>query len=77
MVKDMLPQQIIDRSTNIYIERFGWKNHENARKEAANSLWLVGDLSRRKKRLSFKVKLILLAVFIIINLLWRLLDSSF
>jgi len=38
LTKDMLPQQIVDCSTSVYIERFGWKNPKNARKEAELNL---------------------------------------
>ncbi len=64
--KDMNKEQIIERSTSVYIERFGWKNQKNAKKEAASSLRMATEMAgsgRKIGPLSMKIKLLLLAFF--------------
>lgn len=64
--------EMVEWMTQVYIERFGWKNHKNAKKEARERYKTMQNILHRGRGMSAKVKLILLAIFIIIGIILRL-----
>lgn len=66
LTANLTKEQIIEQSTQAYVNRFGWKNLKNARFEAKNSLSLTSRFGGGGKRgvgLSWRARLIILAIF--------------
>lgn len=76
LTTDLTKEQIIEQSTQAYVNRFGWKNLKNARFEAKNSLSLTsrfGNGGKRGAGLSWKARLIILAVIFAVLIIFKFL----
>lgn len=72
ITSDFSKEQIIEQSTQAFVNRFGWKNINNARFEARNRIALSSRFgAREKKRITWKAKLIMLIIVVVTTLILR------